>query len=71
MKYGPNLERKTILSYFRQDRMSKKTISGYCPFKDGLMYKPGATFYDPILEKTLVCCSGIKNAHAFHRALQD
>jgi hypothetical protein len=22
------------------------------------MYKPGATFYDPLLEKTLVCCSG-------------
>ncbi len=40
--------------------MSKKTNSRYCPFKDGLMYKPGATFYDPILEKTLVCCSGIK-----------
>jgi hypothetical protein len=27
--------------------------------EDGLMYKPGATFYDPIMQKTLVCCSGI------------
>ena len=26
--------------------------------QDGVMYKPGATFFDGNLEKTLVCCSG-------------
>jgi len=34
-----------------------KQMSGCC-LKDGIMYKPGAYFYDPQTDKTLVCCSG-------------
>jgi len=34
-----------------------KQMSGCC-LRDGIMYKPGASFYDPDTDKTLVCCSG-------------
>jgi len=34
-----------------------KQMSGCC-LKDGIMYKPGATFYDAATDTTLVCCSG-------------
>jgi len=34
-----------------------KQMSGCC-LRDGVMYKPGATFFDQNLDKTLVCCSG-------------
>ena len=34
-----------------------KQMSGCC-LKDGVMYKPGAMFHDPLTGKTLVCCSG-------------
>ncbi|XP_023338533.1 uncharacterized protein LOC111709154 isoform X2 [Eurytemora carolleeae] len=34
-----------------------KQMTGCC-LRDGVMYKPGATFFDGNLEKTLVCCSG-------------
>ena len=26
--------------------------------RNGIMYKPGASFYDEAEDKTLVCCSG-------------
>lgn len=34
-----------------------KQMSGCC-LKDGIMYKPGASFYDAATDTTLVCCSG-------------
>lgn len=34
-----------------------KQMSGCC-LRDGIMYKPGASFYDATMDKTLVCCSG-------------
>lgn len=34
-----------------------KQMSGCC-LRDGIMYKPGASFYDSDTDKTLVCCSG-------------
>jgi len=34
-----------------------KQMSGCC-LRDGIMYKPGASFYDAETDKTLVCCSG-------------
>lgn len=34
-----------------------KQMSGCC-LKDGIMYKPGASFYDATTDTTLVCCSG-------------
>ena len=34
-----------------------KQMSGCC-LRDGVMYKPGATFYDAETDSTLVCCSG-------------
>lgn len=36
----------------------KPSLKMILQFRDGIMYKPGASFYDAETDKTLVCCSG-------------
>ena len=54
---GDNLARDCIMSCYgwlpRRHVMLPNNLS-----RNGIMYKPGASFYDEAEDKTLVCCSG-------------